>query len=117
MIILFVDIIIDYFIFGINVSYIALTEPITLVKGKINVLTDNGEINFQVFRRRVSEVDPASIDTFVTLSKILKCQLRRRACTKRRPVAPKMRGAPQFRLSELPTSRVVTATQITGTSV
>lgn len=87
-------------------------EPVTSIKGKIDVLTDNGEINFQVSRRRVSEIDPAPVDTLVTLSKILKCQLRRRACTKRRPVAPKMRGAPQFCLSELPTSRVVTATTI-----
>jgi len=92
--------------------YAILTESVTSIKGEINVLTDNGEINFQVSRRRVSKIDPAPVDTLVTLSKILKCQLRRRARTKRCPVAPKMRGAPKFRLSELATSRVVTATPI-----
>jgi len=72
--------------------YVILTKSITSIKN--NILTDNGEINFQVFRRRISEIDPASVDTLITLSKILKCQLRRWARTKRRSVAPKMRGAP-----------------------
>jgi len=53
--------------------YANLTEPVTSIKGEIDVLTDNGEINFQVSRRRVSKIDPAPVDTLVTLSKVLKC--------------------------------------------
>ena len=70
-------------------------------------LTDDGEVDLEVPGRRVAEIHPAPVHPLVALPQVTNGQLRRRARSERRSIAPEVRRAPQLRLAELSIPRVV----------
>lgn len=78
-----------------------------IARCSIEWLTDDGEVDLEISGWRVAKIHPAPVNCLVAFPQISNSQLSGRACSERRPLSPKMRGAPQLCFAKLSVSRVV----------